>query len=112
MLRNIVGWESNGRQSWREIMVRMNEKMSFALTLHPMDAWNVVILKQKMKYGQYCAQSSTFSPWFRILNWNPFREYDMSNPVHAHRKRGRPRSRWDTPLKNYCREKLGLNEWM
>ena len=102
MLRSIVGWIRIADEPWRDTMRRMNERLQRAMRIHYVEPWEFQIFRRQWYYAHHVAINDQMVWPSLILNWQPNLVHDPYYTHMPHRTRGRPRTRWDDNLMNFC----------
>ena len=62
MLRRMVGWIRYEAEEWSDTMRRMRDKVNAALRLHPVEDWNVQLLRRRHRMVRRFAENDGDRP--------------------------------------------------
>ena len=102
MLRRIIGWRRIDTESWRDTMLKMNQRLLFGQSLHFCEPWSISFARAQWRYVHHIIDANPLL-WARFMcrfNFNLVE--DFSRWAIPHRNRGRPRMRWDDNIHSFC----------
>ena len=106
MLRSVLGCvRIHEDQSWRDIMVQMNHKLTIANILFPRQDWEDRLFRSKFRGAHWIAGSPEAWP-ANFVSWNPLMDWESDSSCKPQGKRGCPSTRWDDSSANFSREFL------
>ena len=109
MLRLMVGWRRVPGEEWSETMTRMTLRVKNACDQHPIKSWEESFHRNRWRYASHVVQNVKMR-WPLVLSqWDP--SVMLDDNVAPYRKPGRPFSRWDDSLHDYCGYEWSLFHW-
>ena len=92
-------------------MRRMKHRVEAALRQHPVRDWTERLHGQRWDNAWRIGHMSQ-EAWPKIAAaWNPLDVPDQFAHIIPHRGRGRPRTRWDDTLIDFCQDHMGHPSW-
>ena len=99
MIRRIVGCRRIDGEEWKEIMKRMNLRLSRGLDLCYCQSWATSFARNRWRFVHHIIDGNLLM-WSRVMcKYNFYAIYD---PALPRRSVGHPRLRWDDHIHNFC----------
>ena len=102
MLRAIVGWRRAPDETWRETMIRMNDRVLYGMTQHYCESWAMLRSRNLWRYAIHISKSDEQAFPRRVVGMSGYAVDDPASPYRPYRGRGRPRPRWDDLISDFC----------
>ena len=102
MLRAIVSYRRAPYETWREKMIRMNDRIVYSMTQYYYESWAMLRSRNMWTCAMHITKSDEQSFPRRVVGMSGYAVNDPASPYRPHRGRGRPRPRWDDLIADFC----------
>ena len=110
MLRLIVDWRRIPNEEWSVTMHRMSVRVDRAQRDFPVKAWQESFHRQRWRFAIHDAKNQKCKWMYRLSQYCPDLIHDEA--LAPYRKPGRPYTRWDDSLHDYCGYEWSLLHWL
>ena len=102
IVRRILGRRRITDESWWDTIIRMNQRLTYAQSIHYCHPWSLASCRGQWRYINHIIRAHP-SLWTRgLCNYNFNSIIDPVSPIFPIRKTGRPKMHWEHHVQHFC----------